>query len=192
MIRISARESFFRLAKTKQATARSPAVTNKERKNICAFFSSNTSRSPSPRFIHYTILPSKAQSFPKKRTPGKEAFGGADPGASDRRQTCMKKRKVDKKKESENKAKTIKNLLIKWNVTGRTPVPPCLSPFSLSVVDNYADENENAESCGVSLGLSQSADFVCTLTRRSRRLRFFFENGKFSSVRSCFFQKDML
>ena len=34
------------------------------------------------------------------------------------------------------------------NGTGITPVPPRLSPFSLSVVDNYADEKENAESCG--------------------------------------------
>ena len=51
------------------------------------------------------------------------------------------------------------------NGTGITPVPPRLSPFSLSAVDYYADENENAESCGVSLGLSQSADFVCTLRR---------------------------
>ena len=32
------------------------------------------------------------------------------------------------------------------------PVSPCLTPFSLSAVDHYADENENAESCLVSLG----------------------------------------
>ena len=32
------------------------------------------------------------------------------------------------------------------------PALPCLSSFSLSVVGNYADENENDESCLVSLG----------------------------------------
>ena len=41
------------------------------------------------------------------------------------------------------------------------PVPPCLSPFSLSVADYCADENESDESCRVSLGLPQLADFVC-------------------------------
>ena len=34
------------------------------------------------------------------------------------------------------------------------PASPCLSPFSLSAVDHYADENENDESCLVSLGQS--------------------------------------
>ena len=56
-------------------------------------------------------------------------------------------------KESESKEKTIKNLLKKKKGTGKAPVPLCLSPFSLSVAGNYADENENAESCGVSLDL---------------------------------------
>jgi hypothetical protein len=32
------------------------------------------------------------------------------------------------------------------------PASPCLSPFSLSVVDHYADETENDESRLVSLG----------------------------------------
>ena len=36
------------------------------------------------------------------------------------------------------------------------PALPCLLPFSLSVVDHYADENENAKSCLVSLGPGQS------------------------------------
>ena len=34
------------------------------------------------------------------------------------------------------------------------PASPCLSAFSLSVVGNYADENESAESRLVSLGRS--------------------------------------
>ena len=34
------------------------------------------------------------------------------------------------------------------------PASPCLSPFSLSAVDHYADENESDESCLVSLGQS--------------------------------------
>ena len=32
------------------------------------------------------------------------------------------------------------------------PASPCLSPFSLSAVDHYGDENESGESCLVSLG----------------------------------------
>ena len=47
------------------------------------------------------------------------------------------------------------------------PVPPCLSPFSLSVVDYYADENENDKSCRVSLGLTQIAD-SCLQSEPSR------------------------
>ena len=32
------------------------------------------------------------------------------------------------------------------------PASPCLSPFSFSVVDHYADETESVEFCLVSLG----------------------------------------
>ena len=35
------------------------------------------------------------------------------------------------------------------------PASPCLLPFSLSAVAHYADENENAKSCLVSLGPGQ-------------------------------------
>ena len=47
------------------------------------------------------------------------------------------------------------------------PASPCLSPFSLSAVDHYADENENSESRLVSLGPTfDKPDF-----RRLPRLR---------------------
>lgn len=39
------------------------------------------------------------------------------------------------------------------------PVPPCLSPFTPSVVRTYVDEYENDESRGVSLGLFRLRDY---------------------------------
>ena len=68
------------------------------------------------------------------------------------------------------------------------PASPCLSPFSLSAVDHYADETENDESRLVSLG--QSPCFIPEKTgrkRRNRRLRPNFcekvrENRFFSSI----------
>ena len=68
------------------------------------------------------------------------------------------------------------------------PVPPCLSPFSSSVVRLYADEYENDEFCGGSLGLAQIADFVCNLSpaEPSPPGLFYFgmRSGQFFPIRS--------
>ena len=47
------------------------------------------------------------------------------------------------------------------------PASPCLSPFSLSAVDHYADETESDESRLVSLG--QSTCFIPEKTGRKRQ-----------------------
>ena len=62
----------------------------------------------------------------------------------------MKSARIGYQKQTQKKKQRSKGT----GGTGKTPVPHCLSPFSLSVVDYYADENENGKSRRVSLGPS--------------------------------------
>ena len=57
------------------------------------------------------------------------------------------------------------------------PASPCLSPFSLSAVDHYADETENDESRLVSLGPTvdkraapaRRKDYLIAVSREPKR-----------------------